>query len=51
LKLKDLVDGMEWATTHVYHTRLPHTFTTHETQKIKMKRCRVHSLIVLSGVL
>jgi hypothetical protein len=25
IKLNDFVDGMEWATTHVYHTRLPHT--------------------------
>jgi len=21
IKLNDFVDGMEWATTHVYHTR------------------------------
>ena len=27
------------------HTRLPHTLTTHETQKIKMKRCRIYALI------
>jgi hypothetical protein len=31
-------------------TRLTHTLYTHETQKIKMKRSRVHSLIALSGV-
>ena len=36
IKLNDFVDGMELATTHVYHTR---------NSKIKMKRCRIYAVI------
>jgi len=41
LKVSDYFGSTELPTTHVNHT---------QNSKIKMKRCRVHSLIVLSGV-